>query len=401
MNRDFKQSPIIHTGKIVFAETTTPTPIANHAQIYPKNDNVFYYQDGAGTEHPISDVTNASTELNVLSSTFSAGPNRVLTGSIDPTASRHVVGVGTLFTTEVRVGDVLTVNGEQRVVEYITDNTHLSCEKAFTNTGNDTSPEIRSPQIYGGVQFNANTYSCTIRTLSILDTLRFNGTGTSNQNIDSNFYYDGAFRSFNTGFANRIQTQSTTGKFLFQSTAASVNEGDTVSLVTNLEIDADGSLIAPNISVGSGNAVNINATTGELYENTSSQQFKDNITDIVLGLDTILKLRPVNFTWNDKTANNGEPDIGLIAEEVDLVSKELVIYKKSYSEYNELDSADKSSIYQWCKEKQEIDEQPVYTESPYGVRYTQLTVVNSKAIQELYALIQSLEQRIATLEGKL
>lgn len=63
----------------------------------------------------------------------------VLTGSIDPTASTSVVGVGTLFTTELIVGSRITVNGETRTVTVITDNTHLTVNSAFTDTGNDAS----------------------------------------------------------------------------------------------------------------------------------------------------------------------------------------------------------------------------------------------------------------------
>ena len=65
-----------------------------------------------------------------------------LTGSIDPTASTAVVGVGTSFTTEVVVGEMITVNSETRTVESITDNTNLVVTVAFTNTANDTTPQV-------------------------------------------------------------------------------------------------------------------------------------------------------------------------------------------------------------------------------------------------------------------
>lgn len=65
----------------------------------------------------------------------------VLTGSIDPAASTSVVGVGTLFTTELVVGDQITVTGETRTVATITDATHLTVSAAFANNANDTSPD--------------------------------------------------------------------------------------------------------------------------------------------------------------------------------------------------------------------------------------------------------------------
>jgi hypothetical protein len=70
---------------------------------------------------------------------------KTLTGSINPTALAAVVGVGTSFTTEVAVGDVLIVSGESRTVLVITDNTHLTVDTAFSDNADDTSPDILTP----------------------------------------------------------------------------------------------------------------------------------------------------------------------------------------------------------------------------------------------------------------
>ena len=63
-----------------------------------------------------------------------------LTGAINTTASTAVVGVGTLFSSELAVNDVLIVNGHRRIVTAITDNTNLTVNKAFEDMANDTSP---------------------------------------------------------------------------------------------------------------------------------------------------------------------------------------------------------------------------------------------------------------------
>jgi hypothetical protein len=65
----------------------------------------------------------------------------VLTGSIDPAASATVTGVGTLFTTELVVGDYITVTGETRQVTAIATDTSLTVGSAFTDNANDTSPD--------------------------------------------------------------------------------------------------------------------------------------------------------------------------------------------------------------------------------------------------------------------
>lgn len=49
-------------------------------------------------------------------------------------SSANVVGTGTDFGGELRVGDVLYLNGEYRVVETITDDTHLAVTEEWTTT---------------------------------------------------------------------------------------------------------------------------------------------------------------------------------------------------------------------------------------------------------------------------
>jgi hypothetical protein len=84
----------------------------------------------------------SAPKLDLVGSTRTTGSSTsVLTGSIDATASTAVVGIGTLFTTELVVGDRITVTGETRTVTVITDATNLTVDTAFTDTANDTSPD--------------------------------------------------------------------------------------------------------------------------------------------------------------------------------------------------------------------------------------------------------------------
>lgn len=85
------------------------------------------------------------------------GTTRVLTGSIDPTASTSVTGVGTAFTTELAVGDRINVNGEIRKVATITNDTTLTVETAFTNTGNDTALTAGTGVLTGSIDPAAST----------------------------------------------------------------------------------------------------------------------------------------------------------------------------------------------------------------------------------------------------
>ncbi len=70
---------------------------------------------------------------------FTGTATSVLTGSIDPALSTTVTGVSTLFTTELVVGDRITVTGETRTVTAIASNTSLTVDTAFANNANDTA----------------------------------------------------------------------------------------------------------------------------------------------------------------------------------------------------------------------------------------------------------------------
>jgi hypothetical protein len=69
------------------------------------------------------------------------GATFTLTGSIDPAASTTVTGVGTLFLSEVSVGDEILVSAETRTVSAIVSNTSLTVSSATGNSANDTSPD--------------------------------------------------------------------------------------------------------------------------------------------------------------------------------------------------------------------------------------------------------------------
>lgn len=64
-----------------------------------------------------------------------------LTGTIDTTASATVAGVGTLFRTELVVGDEILVGIERRFVTAIASDTSLTVNQPHTDQANDTTPQ--------------------------------------------------------------------------------------------------------------------------------------------------------------------------------------------------------------------------------------------------------------------
>ena len=67
--------------------------------------------------------------------------NESITGSVITDATVNVSGTGTLYTTELVVGDSIVANGETRVVETINSDVDLIVSVAFTVTGTEAAPE--------------------------------------------------------------------------------------------------------------------------------------------------------------------------------------------------------------------------------------------------------------------
>jgi len=132
-----------------------------------------------------------------------------------------------------------------------------------------------------------------------------------------------------------------------------------------LKIDSNGRIFVPGLG-GSSNSnpdVRYNTTTDELYYNSSSIRYKEDITDLENSLDKINNLRPVKF----KDKESGEYATGLIAEEVVDVLPELV-FKRQIEGFDQ----------------PQID----------GVSYGDLHAYYIKAIQQLKSEIETLKSQI-------
>lgn len=104
---------------------------------------------------------------------------------------------------------------------------------------------------------------------------------------------------------------------------------------------------------------------------TSSAIFKDDITPLAAGLDDLLKLEPVSYTWNEKAPDSarGKRDLGFIAEDVANVLPDAVAR----------DGAG----------------------SPVGIDYSRITVLAVKAIKEQQACIREQQEQLRLLRARL
>jgi hypothetical protein len=118
----------------------------------------------------------------------------------------------------------------------------------------------------------------------------------------------------------------------------------------------------------SGAAANcVIAGDGILYRSTSSLKYKEQIEDMLYGLDKVMELRPV--TYKGKAQADGEKRFGgLVAEEVhDAGLLEFVQYANDGT--------------------------------PDALAYGNMVALAFKAIQELNAKVEALQARVAELEG--
>lgn len=132
-----------------------------------------------------------------------------LTGSIDPTASTSVTGVDTLFTSQLKVGDFITVSGETRSVVAISSDTSLTVNRAFSDNGIDTDVD-RLPIILLAKDYAGNPKM----TLNYAGGLTLGDVTKSNVTSTDLGYGLGVYGSTNT--TSRISsintgTSSTTG----------------------------------------------------------------------------------------------------------------------------------------------------------------------------------------------
>jgi len=111
-----------------------------------------------------------------------------------------------------------------------------------------------------------------------------------------------------------------------------------------------------NLTAGSGNSdLRYNSSTGAVFFDTSTILVKTNIENVPYGLDTLNKLQPRIY---ERTDCNNEVELGFIAEEVDKLIPEIV---------------------------------PKIEGKPVNVDYRKISVVLTKAVQELAAKVAVLE----------
>jgi hypothetical protein len=143
-----------------------------------------------------------------------------------------------------------------------------------------------------------------------------------------------------------------------------------------------GDFSLPNIPQANGtNYVKVD-NNGKLSKPVSSLRYKTAIRDFDENAAAVLDLRPVHFNW----ISTGQPDIGLIAEEVDKVLPNLVIYDK-----------------EGRPEGVKYEAVPLYLLRVVRAQQSQITALEDKHRSEITALeerLKTLEETVARMSAK-
>ena len=134
-----------------------------------------------------------------------------------------------------------------------------------------------------------------------------------------------------------------------------------------MRLSSGGVLIVDGVyNTTTSDAANVRVlSNGNIVRSTSSERYKNSITDATKGLAELKTLRPVNYKGN----NDGDTVFyGLIAEEV---------HNSGLTEFVEYDDENQ----------------------PDALRYPHMVSLCVKAIQEQQTIIDDLKSRIETLEG--
>jgi len=323
---------------------------------YSETGSNKLYIDNSTTASPLiyGDFSANSVKVNgSLAVSTGAAVNEF---SIDGTmASNSDAALPTEKAVRTYVSSYVSANGDNLGSHIATQNIRLSGyylsndggnEGVFVDTGGDVGIGTGSPGnnrlkvtginsgITGAAGYFSNTNTAGIG-LSAFATTTDVVLYAENQNTSSTTANIAKFASTYGGWSE---------KFTFRST---------------------GRLYAPYLASGTGTAAYI-TSSGELVKYSSSKKYKKDIEDLKIDSDKLMRLRPVSFKWNEKSASEHKPDYGLIAEDVEKIDPELAVYN------------DDGNVE--------------------GVNYQKINIMLLKVVQDQQKKIDELEKRIMRAE---
>ncbi|MFK5856342.1 MAG: tail fiber domain-containing protein [Bacteroidota bacterium] len=268
-----------------------------------------------------------------------------------------------------------------------TENTALGYASLTANTSGTNNVSVGGNALKANINGHYNTavgfdalqanqsalYNTALGAKSLYNT-------TGERNSASGFYslYSNTTGAYNTAFGYRSGYDNTTGTYnTFLGYNARAN--NTTAKTNSTAVGNDAVITASNqVRIGNASVTSIGGYAD--WTNISDKRFKSNIKENVLGLDFILKLRPVTYNLDidlineflgvenssNSSAKTHKLQTGFIAQEVEIAAHEL-----GYS-FSGVDT-------------------PENEKDHYGLRYSEFVVPLVKAVQEQQEMIEQLQ----------
>lgn len=164
------QGAIIQTGTVTHSITGFKSiggyEILNKGENYRIGDEVIF-----GPNPPLTAGVGAAARVTSVDSgggilKIAIEPTRI-TGTVNVAANSHIItGTGTNFSTDLTVGDKITVNGEIKFINAITSATQANVNSTFTYTTTNSDIALGRFNVYpvGGINYTQNNFpTLTVR----------------------------------------------------------------------------------------------------------------------------------------------------------------------------------------------------------------------------------------------
>jgi Chaperone of endosialidase len=307
------------------------------------NTAVGYLSLRSNTEGMLNTAVGAGALLaNVGADNTAVGAGALLSNGtgVNNTAN----GVLALFSNDVGQANTAIGSGALLSNTFSDGNTAIGFHALFGNTANEntatgdralesnTTGNLNTANGGSGPLLHNTTGSGN--TAIGAEALQSNTTGVNNTAVGGDALLNNATGGFNIAIGFSAGINLTTGDNNIDigfDVAGVAGESDTIR-IGNQNIDATYIHGISGATASGGAAVFINSD-GKLGTMTSSARFKDEIKAIGNDSEALLALRPVRFRYRKDIDPQGIVQFGLVAEEVEKISPDLVLHDRKGQPY--------------------------------------------------------------------
>jgi len=308
-----------------------------------------------------------------------------------------------------------------------TGNTAIGWRSLFSNTDASFSTGIGG----GALSLNTGDSNTAVGTAALLlntvgsqnvavgtDALVFNDSGADNAAIGFFASFENTTGGINTAIGGFALSNNTTG---FNNIALGFAAGDLLTTgddnidignegvadeAGTVRIGTDGTQTRTFIAgisgvVVSGAGVVVNAS-GQLGVAASSARFKDEIKPMDKASEAIFALKPVTFRYKKEIDPDRTPEFGLVAEEVEKVSPDLVARDEQGKPYTvRYEAVNAMLLNEFLKEHREVQQQKatiIQLKSALAQQKKDFQAVAARQQEQIEALTAGLQKVSAELE---